>query len=466
MDSINKCKAAQIKKQKQLLLNGKTDISLSAILNSNSCQRMLNECHDYRERIYTPFKTLFTFIKQVLSPDKSCKKAVSSVAAERLNAGHTRISLNTGPYCKARKRIPEKPVQELVKEVSKLATKKALNQWKLNGRNLKVFDGSTVKMPDTKENQQAFPQHKNQKKGVGFPILRFVVIMSLTVGTVINYAVSGCKGKGTGESSLLRSILSSIEEGDIVLGDRYFPSFFLMADLKNIGADGIFRGQSMRRYDFRTGSRLGKKDHVVNWKKPQKPEWMNREEYDLYPEEVSIREFKVNGKVYVTTFLNSKSYHKKELAKIYKRRWEVEISLNSLKTVMNMDMLSCKTPDMVKKEIGIHFLAYNFIRIIMADSCIKGDAKPWQISFKGSIQLINEFMPYFLCSTTRNEIMYSELLKLIVQNKIGNRPGRVEPRALKQRRKDFPMLNRPRSMEKMRLIRKIQSTTLNSFSLR
>lgn len=190
---------------------------------------------------------------------------------------------------------------------------------------------------------------------------------------------------------------------------------------------------------------------------------MTQSEYDSYPVETKVREFKVNGNVYVTTFLNPKKYHKKELAKIYERRWDVEINLKSIKAIMNMDFLSCKTPEMVRKEIGIHFLAYNFIRIMMAEACEEHHALPWKISFKGSVQLINSFMPYFLNSKERkNEMMYTELLKLIVKNKIGNRPGRVEPRAVKRRPKAFPSLCKPRAVEKKRLMRKIEKMMLKN----
>lgn len=456
MDSKLKCKTVQIEKHKQSLLNGKADISLTDILNSEECQRLLNECREFRDRIYTPLKTVFIFIKQILNPDKSCKKAVAGVVVEQLSTGKKTISSNTGPYCKARQRLPEEAVHELVKEVGSVPIKNALPKWKPFGRDLKVFDGSTGKMADTKENQKAFPQHKNQKKGAGFPIVRFVVVMSLTVGTVIDYAVGAYKGKGTGESSLLRNILGCIEKDDIVLGDCYFPSFFLMADLNRIGADGIFRGHVQRNYDFRSGERLGKNDHIVFWKKPRKPAWMTQEEYGFYPDKIQVREFKVAGNIYVTTFLNSRKYHRNELASIYQRRWEVEINLKSIKTIMNMDMLSCKTPDMVKKEIGIHFLAYNFIRIIMAEACVRYDTIPWKISFKGSVQLLNEFMPHFLNSSAENnKMLYAEMLALIVRNKIGNRPGRMEPRAVKQRHKSFPMLKRHRSVEKEKLMRKL-----------
>lgn len=236
-----------------------------------------------------------------------------------------------------------------------------------------------------------------------------------------------------------------------------------MCDLKRRGADGIFRGHSQRHYDFRAGIRLGKNDHITKWKKPVKPEWMLDEQYSSYPDEVEIREFKVNGNVYVTTFLNSKKHPKQELVQIYGRRWDVEINLNSIKTIMNMDFLSCKTPEMVRKEIGIHFLAYNFIRIIIAMACEKHNVIPRKISFKGTVQLVHSFMPYFANSDAeKNKMLYTEMLKLITENTVGNRPGRVEPRAVKRRPKAFPSLRKPRVVEKIKLLKKIEKRILKN----
>jgi hypothetical protein len=446
----------QIKNHKNLVLESKQDLSLTKILNSDRCQSILSKCR-VRDRIYTPVRTIFSFIKQVLNADKSCKKVVNDVVVEFFSQEGKNISSSTGPYCKARKRISEETVQDLVKVTGEMASEKSKLQWRPYGRELKVTDGSTAKMADTKANQKEYPQVKNQKEGLGFPIVRFVVVMSLTIGVVLNYAFGAYSGKGTGESSLLRSIFDCVKKDDILLGDRYFPNFFLMCDLKRIGADGIFRGHSQRHYDFRAGIRLGKNDHITKWKRPAKPEWMTEEEYSTYPNEVEVREFKVNGNVYVTTFLKSKKYHKKELARIYERRWEVEINLKSIKSIMNMDFLSCKTPAMVRKEIGVHFLAYNFIRIIIAEACGKYNALPWKISFKGSVQLIHSFMPHFINSSEqKNKTLYVELLRLIIKNKIGNRPGRVEPRAVKRRPKAFPSLSKPRSVERIKLMKKIE----------
>ncbi len=367
------------------------------------------------------------------------------------------VSANTGPYCKARQRLPEETVHELVKASGSLAAKQSLSGWKVYGREIKAFDGTTVKMADSAANQKAYPQHKNQEKGAGFPIARLLVVTSLTAGTILDYAADAYAGKGTGEQALLRRVWGCIEKDDIILGDRYFPSFFVMANLQAVGADGIFRGQSQRHYDFRKGETLGRKDHIVSWIKPSKPDWMSHEDYEAYPSSISIREFKVSGAIYVTTFLDSKAHPKKELAVIYKVRWQIELTIDNIKTTMNMDMLSCKTPEMVRKEIGIHLLAYNMIRILIAEACQKHGTIPFRVSFKGTVQLLNSFMPYFLTSNAEeNSRLYTKLLKLIVKNKIGNRPGRIEPRLIKQRRKPFKTLKQPRSIEKIELRNKLE----------
>jgi hypothetical protein len=226
MDSKQKQTIVQIERHKKLFQEGKVDISLEKILGSEDCQRIINECREYRERIYTPIKTLVMFIKQVLNPDKSCKKAVAVSVTEQIREGNEISSNNTGPYCKARQRLPEPIVKELVKKVGEGAAKKAPDGWKIYGREIKLVDGTMAMMADTKENQNKYPQHGNQKEGAGFPLARLVVVMSLTVGTIIDYAVGANKGKGTGEQSLLRRIMSCINKKDILLADRYYPCFF------------------------------------------------------------------------------------------------------------------------------------------------------------------------------------------------------------------------------------------------
>jgi hypothetical protein len=452
MKSKQICSLMQMKNRSQYIENKAENILLT-LFNSTYFNWLLKEYKDFRESAYSPLQTTLMFIKQVLSSDKSCKNVVISVVASQLSKYGKALSSNTSSYVSARKRLPEKVVYEMVKMVGESESKKTPNQWKPYGRELKVFDGTMVKMPDTETNRESYPKHSNQKRDVGFPLARIVVVMSLITGCVIDYAMGPCKGKGTGEVSLLRMILDCIVPNDIVVGDRYFPQYFLMCDLMKKEVDGIFRAPGQRRYDFRKGVRLGKYDHIAKWKKPNKPDWLDQEQYKSYPDYLEIREFKVAGVVYVSTFLDAKKYHKQELATIYKRRWDVEINLNSIKTIMGMDALSCKTPEMVNKEIGIHFLAYNIIKNLIVEASIKHHTLPWKISYKGTVQIFNNFLPHFLYAEGGAEsLLYKQMLGNIIKNKIGNRPGRIEPRAVKQKPKTFPTLKTTRKTEQQRIL--------------
>jgi hypothetical protein len=216
-----------------------------------------------------------------------------------------------------------------------------------------------------------------------------------------------------------------------------------------------------RRYDFRTGKRLGKKDHITSWKKPKRPEWMSPELYKEYPAEIQIREFQANGVIYVTTLLDLSTYPKNELHALYRKRWQVELHLNRIKTVMGMDKLSCKTPEMIRKEIGIHFVAYNIIRGLIVEASALHDALPWQISFKATLQLLNQFTPlYFNADQRKRKRLYQHILELVVTNKVGNRPGRFEPRVVKQRPKTFPVLKSTREVEREKIVKKISKSTV------
>jgi hypothetical protein len=215
----------QIKQAKETLL-GNSDISLNTILNSEECQTIINESREYRERYYSPLKTIFMFVKQVLNPDKSCRNAVAGAVAEQISSNEKEMSINTGPYSNARKRLPYETLHELVYKTGNSATLASPEKWKWHGKTIKSLDGTVLTMSDTHENQLEFPQHGNQKKGAGFPIARLVAVMSLNVGTVLDYAVASYKGKGTGEQSLFRELRHCIEKDDILLGDCYYPSFF------------------------------------------------------------------------------------------------------------------------------------------------------------------------------------------------------------------------------------------------
>ena len=444
MNITQRAKIAQIQNAKNWLLEEKQG-TINNFLNTID-SKSLSKVGNARNRIFTPLTTICTFVKQVLSSDKSCKNAVSGVIAERLLEGKSSICTNTGSYVKARHRLSESSIYELVKSSGTSSMIKQAEAWKVYGRDLKAIDGTLITLPDTEKNNETYPKHSNKKEGVGFPQIRLLGVLSLITGTVVDYALDANKGKGTGEISLLRRILDSINEQDIVVADRLYCNFFLIHDLKKKNVDVIVPGHVQRRSDFRKGKRLGRKDHITVWKKPKRPEWMSQEAYKKYPNEIQIREFKSNGVIYISTFFDASLYPKNELYLLYKRRWEVELHLNSIKTVMGMDMLSCKSPEMLRKEIGVHFLAYNIVRTIIVEACIINAIVPWKVSFKSTLQLLNQFIPRFsLLEPSKRNNLYTQMLQLIVTNKIGKRPGRIEPRAIKHRSKSFPTLQNRQS---------------------
>jgi len=261
-------------------------------------------------------------------------------------------------------------------------------------------------------------------------------------------AIGPFKGKKTGENSLFRTLWDSLEANDIMLADRYYCSYADMALLKERDVDYVFRKHQLRHSDFRRGKRLGKYDHLITWQKPKtRPSWMDREMFGKLPGELALRELKYTivekGKrtkeiILIATLLDADVFTMEELAGLFNIRWRAEIDLRSLKTVMEMDVLRCKTPEMVRKEIWAHLLAYNLIRTVIARAAEAHKRQPYDISFKGAMQTINSFRDYMLMDLTAN--WYEQLLNSIAYHEVGNRPGRYEPRARKRRPKSYKLL--------------------------
>lgn len=329
---------------------------------------------------------------------------------------------------------------------------KAKKEWRLFDFRPKLIDGMVVTMPDTDRNQEIFPQTSQQKEGIGFPIARMVGVICLSTGALLDCAIGPYKGKKTGEFALLRELYGQFEVGDLIIGDRYYASYFFMAYLIKIGAHGLFRSHGGRKVDFRRGKRLGKKEHLVKLRRPIKPEWMEDQDYEELPESICIREVKVGGIILVTTILDEK-ISRNELKKGYDFRWNVELDLRNIKTTMKMEMLRCKSPEMVRKEIWMHFLGYNLVRTIMTETAKKYDLLPRTISFKGTLQAMNAFrLPIRNADEKKVATFYDELLKFAASNKVGDRPGRIEPRAVKRRPKPYPRLKEPRHVARQRLL--------------
>jgi hypothetical protein len=436
----------QIRRLKNAVLQF-SHLPFDDVLSTEVLQNIAQHSKSSRNRLFTPLVTLKAFIFQSLSTDGSCRQAVSHVLSERLLEGEAANSIHTGAYCKARDRLPLVPLQQAVEASGTALHHQADPTWLFKGHNLMVTDGSTLIMPDTPENQAVFPQQANQKPGLGFPILRIVVLISLSVGAVVAYATGPYQGKGTGETALFSQLLSHIANSTLLLADRYYCTWAIIASILQQGGHVLVQNHAQRKPDFRLGQRLGPRDHLVTWKKPKrKPGWISQEVYDALPDEILIREFAVGGKVYVTTLLAPKSYHKKELAGLYSQRWSVELDLRSIKTHMKMDMLRCKTPDRVQKEIAVHLLAYNLVRASIARAAAIKHKLPRQLSFMTAVQQLNEGLSQLmLFAGNRLGYIINGLLEAIASIPIGQQKRKPQPRAIKRRPKPYPLLTVPRN---------------------
>ena len=402
---------------------------------------------EHRERLYPPTETLSMFLAQALSADGSCQQVVDDAMVKRVIGALKPGSTDTGGYCKARSRLPETMVSTLARQAGGIIAEGAASWWHRQGRPVRLVDGATVTLADTEENQAAYPQLDSQKAGLGFPICRVVALLCLGSGALLDAAVGPCKGKGSDEQTLLRQVLDTLQADDILLGDAFYPTYFLLWELIRGGVDGLFEqhGARKRSTDFSKGEKLGARDHLIVWTKPkQRPDWMSPYEYDQVPATLKIREFQADGKIMVTTFLCPKETPKKALKVLYRYRWNVELDLRNIKTTLGMEHLRCKTPEMAVKELWVYLLAYNLIRLLMAQAALLADQIPRQLSFKHTVQIWMAWQQRG--GGTHDAVSVNALLVLIAEPRVGLRPGRVEPRAVKRRPKPFPLLTKPRQV--------------------
>ncbi len=328
--------------------------------------------------------------------------------------------------------------------------------WKWNGRDVFIADGSHVSMPDTEENQAAYPQPVVQEPGIGFPLARVAVLLSLASGACHDLAIAPYAGKGTGETTLLRQMYGALQPGDVVVADALFDDYFLIWELRQRGIDVVARAQYQRVGTQTVHS--GPDGDVIVWQRPNKPHGMSGDQYRTYPKAQPMRQVSVDARdkdnraeqfKVVTTILDE-SIGGAQIGDLYERRWEGEIDIRSIKSVMKMDILRCKSPEMVRKEIWAHLLAYNLLRTAMAVAAAENDVEPRKVSFKGAKQALTAFAPKIEAARPAGRArLVDVMLATIAYHRVGNRPGRWEPRARKRRPKPGTRLMQPRDVAKL-----------------
>lgn len=452
--------------KRQFLQDG--ELPFTDVLSRETVSQGLDTIENaWNDRIYTPLVTLWIFLGQVLSADHSCRNAVARLIAHRVSRGRSPCSSKTGAYCQARKRLPEQFFSTIARLVGRKLEDQSKKEWLWKGRHVYMFDGTTTLMPDTDANRKAYPKTWNQKSNVGLPLARVAAVFSLSCGVILDLGIAKYAGKGQGEVSLLHKLSGMFSPGDVLLADALMCNWRGLFSLQQQGVDTVTRlNKANRKADFRRGKRLGKDDHLVRWRKPGSIRSIDWPTYHTLPGFITVREtrvyverpgFPTKELIVVTTLLDPIEYPKEDLALLYRARWNNELDLRSIKSVMQMECLRCKTPELVRKEIWTHVLAYNLIRTIMAQAASNHGLLPRTISFKGTLQTLEAFQPLIAMQgnhvSSSRWLFYEQLLDAIVQHRVADRPDRIEPRRIKRRHKHYVPLSVPRAEAKRQILK-------------
>jgi hypothetical protein len=411
-----------------------------------------NHCNS----IYTPAVTTWTFLLQVSSATKCCVAAVARLAVLMTVLHRPIPSAHTGAYWKARGKLPLTFLRRAAVTLAAEVEEQAPPSWRWRGRRVVLVDGSSTQLPDTEAHQAAYPQSSQQQPGLGFPMMRLVVLMAFATAVLLDAAEGPCQGQESGETALLRSLLDSLRVGDVLVADRHYCSYWQMAMLLERGVDVAARLHQLRRCDFRRGERVGRGDTIQTWCKPPRPDWMDAQTYARMPEYVRVRIVRVlveqpgyrSDKILVaTTLLDACQYTRQEIGDLYHRRWHVELDIRSIKQTMKMEELSCKSPEMARKELWAHFLAYNLVRRVLAASAWESGKSSRQLSMAAALQTLEAFRGELQRAEpghAEGVVLVKIVLAAIASHEVGNRPGRVEPPRVKRRQQKHPLLRQSR----------------------
>lgn len=415
--------------------------------------------------IYSTVVMVWSFLGQVLRDGKeaSCQSAVARIVTYCHQQEMAAPTADTGDYCRARAKLSTAALQDLAREVAGEVEKQADETWLWKGLHAKLVDGFTFTMPDTQANQAEYPSPKTQKKGVGLPIARAAVILSLATACALDLAVGPYSGKETGETALLRQLLASFVPGDVAVVDRFYCSFMMIALLLSSNVQVCARMHHRRHVDFRRGRRLGKDDHLIVWTKPQRPTWMDQATYEALPDTLQMREiryhvveagYRTKTITIATTLTDAETYSKEDIAQLYGFRWNSELDIRSIKQSLNLCHVRCKSPQMVRKELWTTLLGYNLIRTTAAAAATLHHKQPRQISFTGTCQYVLASWMLLSCRSLAANVLECHCRRMLAQIaacQVAHRPGRLEPRVLKRRRHGYKLMQQPRHVLRAKL---------------
>jgi Transposase DDE domain len=407
-----------------------------------------------RLRLFSSLITFWTFLAQVLSPNSACREALRKVQAWWSLRHGVEISADTSAYCQARARLSLRCLDHIHAHLAERMEANVTQDQRWFGRVVKIVDGTNVSMPDTPENQKAYPQPSSQKPGCGFPMMKLVGIFSLASGALLQFARDNLH---VHESQLFRSLWNSLTPGDIILADRGFCSFHALASLALGKIDSVMRLHQARKADFRHGKSLGPDDILLAWRKPaQRPKGCPTEDFAALPPSIVLRQirlrvackgFRTQSVILITTLLDPIAYPAQAVRALYLERWSVELHFREIKTVMALDVLRCMRPAMIEKELLMHLIAYNLIRSLMQHAALRHRVALQRISFKGALDTLRHFADVVQAAhgkPRKQAALLDAMLLVLASDLVPYRPNRSEPRAKKRRPKNYHLLTKPR----------------------
>ena len=414
---------------------------------------------EFRERVFSPVVTFWMFLSQVLSDGASCQEMVAKMLAALWLTEAKQASPDNSGYCQARKRLPESFLQRLAeKTASELECQvRSMQLWM--GRRVRIVDGSSLSMPDTAANQTPYPQPKGQKPGCGFPVMRLVVVFSLATGAILRVARGSL---WQSERTLFQCLQETLQAGEVLLADRGFCGFADIYVLMSRGVEVVVRQHRNRSAGVLCLKQLGRGDRLVQWLQSSKhpPAWMELKTWAAMPKTLNLREitytvpvkgFRSKEITLATTLTDPKLFPKEAFVDLYLRRWNAELFLRDIKISLHMDVLRCKTPEMIHKELWMHVIAYNLIRTLMGLAARRNDVSVLSLSFKSCLGSIRQWAPWLAALDPTSPRFFTTqelLLRYLAELILPHRPNRVEPRARKRRPKNYPLLTAPRKVFK------------------
>jgi hypothetical protein len=421
-----------------------------------------SDCHGSATAIFTPLLTLWAFLGQWLHADHSCRAAVLRVIVLCAALSRPIPATDTAAYCRARARLPTAALRRLATHLGQQLEERVPADRRWCRRPVKLLDGSTSTVPDSQANQQAFPLAR-RRRGLSYPLIRWVVLVSLATAAVLHFAYGPYQGKQTGELALARPLQEQLHKGDVLLADRFFCTWFTFALAQQRGVDVVARLHASRTQDFRRGIRYGRGERLMFWDRPPRPEWLDEAVYQSLPKYLQVREILVHvtipGRrtrrlIVATTLRDRQQYSREAIAQLYGARWQVELDIRSLKVHLGLAELRCQSPEMLAKEIWGGLLAYNLVRKVGCQAALLEGLSPREVSFTAAKQtLCAGLSQQVLSGPAQRQRVGREVLVRLGQERVGDRPDRVEPRASKRSPKGYPRLRQPRAQARARLRR-------------